>query len=138
MTEINFIVFGPPTAQKRTKFYRAGRFVRATDPSKVDKRDFASVAKLYAPEEPFECQVELTVRFYFSRPKSHYGTGKNSKRLKASAPNFHTKKPDIDNLVKFVLDSLNKIYWRDDSQVYFVTASKHYIEDEPRTEIKIS
>lgn len=37
-----------------------------------------------------------------------------------------TKKPDVDNVVKLVLDSLNGILWRDDSQVVNLTVSKFY------------
>ena len=29
----------------------------------------------------------------------------------------HTKKPDIDNLCKFVMDSLSGLLWQDDNQI---------------------
>lgn len=35
-----------------------------------------------------------------------------------------TKKPDLDNIVKSVLDALNKIAWKDDTQVVSITAAK--------------
>lgn len=38
----------------------------------------------------------------------------------------HTKKPDIDNLVKSVLDGLNGVAWEDDSQIVRLSASKEY------------
>ena len=138
MKEIKFEVMGIPQAQKRAKFFRRGKFVQVTDPSAVDKEDFASVALYYAPEETISSEVELTIRFYFPRPKYHYGTGRRSMIKKPSAPINHSKKPDIDNCIKFVLDSLNKIYWKDDAQVYFVTASKHYTDNDPRTEIRLN
>lgn len=41
---------------------------------------------------------------------------------------FPTKKPDIDNIVKAVLDALNGIAYKDDIQVVRVTATKIYAE----------
>ena len=54
--------------------------------------------------------------FYMPRPKSHYRT---NGELKPNAPNYHTQKPDSDNLAKLVLDRITRIgrIWRDDSQV---------------------
>ena len=37
-----------------------------------------------------------------------------------------TKKPDIDNMQKAVLDALNGLAWDDDSQIVKVTAEKEY------------
>ena len=137
MTEINLTVYGKPEAQKRAKFFRHKNFVQVTDPSAKDKKDFAYAAWEQKPDDLIVSEIEMTVRFYFNRPKGDFGTGRNSAKLKPSAPIHHKMKPDLDNLVKFVKDSLNKVYWKDDSQVYFITASKHYTLDEPRTEISI-
>ncbi|MED4461833.1 RusA family crossover junction endodeoxyribonuclease [Metabacillus fastidiosus] len=41
---------------------------------------------------------------------------------------YHTKKPDTDNLVKGVFDSLNKLVWQDANQVAKITAVKSYSE----------
>ena len=50
-----------------------------------------------------------------------------------------TKKPDIDNLIKFVMDSLSghNGFFLDDNQVYTIYAEKLY-SDNPRTEILIA
>lgn len=47
------------------------------------------------------------------------------------------KKPDIDNVLKVVLDSLNGIAYKDDSQVVTVTGQKVYGED-PKLIIKMN
>jgi Holliday junction resolvase RusA-like endonuclease len=39
---------------------------------------------------------------------------------------WHTKKPDIDNLAKAVMDALNGIVWKDDSQICELSAVKIY------------
>ena len=66
----------------------------------------------------FEGALVVDCVFYMARPKSHFGTGRNAEKLKSSAPKHCTKKPDLDNLVKAVFDSLtdHKV-WKDDSYV---------------------
>ncbi len=45
---------------------------------------------------------------------------------------------DIDNLAKLVLDSLNKVAWRDDTQIIDLLLYKRYDRENPRTEITIT
>lgn len=40
----------------------------------------------------------------------------------------HTKKPDIDNIGKLILDSINGIVYKDDSQVRRLTVNKRFAE----------
>ena len=47
------------------------------------------------------------------------------------------KKPDIDNLIKSVLDPMNSIFFADDKQVVILRASKFY-SDTPKTEVFIT
>ena len=47
-----------------------------------------------------------------------------------------TRKPDLDNIAKSILDSLNGIAWNDDSQITNIWISKHYAE-EPRVEVTL-
>ncbi len=46
------------------------------------------------------------------------------------------KKPDIDNVVKAVLDALNGVAYRDDTQVIELHVRKSYSE-KPRVEVCI-
>jgi len=61
--------------------------------------------------------VRLEAVFVFTRPKSHYRTGKNAQLLRDDAPKEHTQKPDCTKLVRAVEDALNEIVWHDDSQI---------------------
>ena len=134
---IEITVLGDPKAQKRHRHARMGNFIKVYDPSKADKGDFLSIVQRHAPEKPFDCPLRVDVSFYFSRPKNHYGTGKNAGVLKATAPEWYTSKPDRDNLDKKILDSMCKIFWRDDSIICAGELTKKYSEN-PRTEIKIT
>ena len=46
------------------------------------------------------------------------------------------KKPDIDNVIKSILDALNGVAYHDDTQVVAVFAEKYY-SDTPRVEVEI-
>ena len=48
-----------------------------------------------------------------------------------------TGKPDLDNCCKLLMDALNGIAWRDDSQVVRLTARKRYAPV-PRTVVNIA
>jgi len=133
---IRLTVLGEPTAQKRHRHVSKGGFTRSYDPSAADKGDFLSIVQNNAPEKPFDCPLRVDVTFFFSRPKSHFKSGKNSHILKDNAPVWHTSRPDRDNLDKLVMDSMSKVFWRDDSLVCAGEIQKLY-SDNPRTEITI-
>jgi crossover junction endodeoxyribonuclease RusA len=73
--------------------------------------------------------------FYFPRPASHYGTGKNAGKLKANAPRYHTagnNRGDFDNLAKLLADALKGFAWHDDGQVALAHQGKLYVhQDQP-------
>jgi Holliday junction resolvase RusA-like endonuclease len=50
---------------------------------------------------------------------------------------WHTQKPDIDNIEKLILDSLNKLAWADDGQVCIVEKAKRF-GSPARIEVTIS
>lgn len=72
--------------------------------------------------------VQLRVEFVFPRPKNHFGSGKNAGTLKASAPEYVAKAPDVDKLVRAIGDSLTGVVLRDDAQIAHVNAWKRYGE----------
>lgn len=68
--------------------------------------------------------VEVKCWFWFPRPKTQYGTGKNVGTLKNSAPRFYAQAPDIDKLSRAVLDGITGIVVRNDAQVVGLNATK--------------
>ena len=136
MKDIFFIVYGNPKPQKRHRSARTGSSIRQYDPSAHDKSNFLLACINNRPKQLIEGAIEIQATFNFQRPKSHFKSGKYSSQLKENAPYHHTSKPDGDNLVKFVMDSLNGIFWKDDSQIAKISIVKIYSEL-PRTEISI-
>lgn len=71
---------------------------------------------------------------YYKIPKSY-----TKKRVEAirRGEEYPTKKPDLDNIAKIVLDSLNKIAYDDDAQIVELTVLKRYTEDVERVELEL-
>ena len=78
--------------------------------------------------DPYREAISAVVTFYFHRPGIHYGTGKNAEKVKASAPRFPVKPPDLDKLVRAVFDSCTSVVWVDDSQVVATTIRKQFVD----------
>lgn len=133
---ISFSVPGNPKALKRHRTVRAGKFNREYDPSIDDKADFLAIAMQHKPIVPLDRPLFVKFEFYFKRPNAHYGTGSKANILKPNAPTWHTSTPDADNLIKFVCDALNTIFWKDDRCICAMSVKKTYSLI-PRIDIKI-
>lgn len=127
-----------PKARPRARLIRGRKpFVSIYDSQKAETAGVQKQLKLIFKSEPFLTPLSLSVDFYIQRPRSHYGTGRNVGKLKPSAPKCNIKKPDIDNYIKFIMDAMNGIVYKDDSQVVCVKAWKLYAEEEEKTVISI-
>lgn len=80
--------------------------------------------------------VKVEIRVFHSIPKS---VSKKKRLALQSSNEPRMKKPDIDNIVKVVLDALNGIAYADDTQVVGINAMKLalYSDTVPRLEIEI-
>lgn len=134
MKEKQITILGNPIAKKRPRFVRRGKFVGTYNCQDTEEGKFKwDLLAQVGDMEPVEGAVSLTCRFFMPIPASM----SNKKRaLYVGGVYDHIKKPDLDNLVKFVKDCCNGILWRDDSQVVSLTASKAY-HSTPATEIRI-
>ena len=109
----------------RPRFARTSKGVRTFSDSKTEAAEnwvrSCAIDQVGQPvlEGPLALDVAITVAI----PESW------SKRKKADAAAGvlrPTGKPDLDNTVKLLADALNKIVWRDDSQITMMRLSKHY------------
>jgi Holliday junction resolvase RusA-like endonuclease len=68
--------------------------------------------------------VALEFVFYRSRPASHYGTGRNARVLKPSAPAWPIGKPDALKMARGAEDALTGVAFADDAQVVHGSQTK--------------
>jgi Holliday junction resolvase RusA-like endonuclease len=81
--------------------------------------------------------VFLELAFYFPRPDTHYGTGRNAGILKRSAPLYPaTSGYDTDKLSRAVKDALTGIVFTNDRRVVRLRADRYF--GAPRCEITVS
>lgn len=78
--------------------------------------------------------VKARIEVYYKIPKSY-----TKKRVQAIRDGLEKplKKPDIDNCIKVILDSLNGIAYKDDSQIVEVIAVKKWTEEQERVEFEL-
>ena len=69
----------------------------------------------------------LRARIYFGLPIPKSET-KGNKLQMIQRKVFPTKKPDLDNLAKAVLDALNGVAYKDDCQIVTMLSRKNYAE----------
>lgn len=123
--KLTICIDGKPEPKARPRVCNGRTF----DPKEKQKRAFRKrLAVATHGVEPLHGALMIQIDFHMPRPKKHYRTGKYSHLLKDTAPDRHTQKPDVDNLVKFLLDCGNGIVWDDDSQICAMYACKHWGE----------
>lgn len=81
----------------------------------------------YRKISPLENRIKVTIKAYFSIPKN---TNKIQKEEMLKGIISPTKKPDIDNIAKIVLDALNKLAFKDDNQITKLDLEKIYSQEE--------
>lgn len=81
-------------------------------------------------QEPLQGPVSVSVTFYM-------GIGSSIANGKALEGTLHSRKPDLDNLEKFLFDALNGICYRDDAQIAQTLGIRKIYSVAPRIEIDI-
>jgi Holliday junction resolvase RusA-like endonuclease len=78
-------------------------------------------------------KIAASIMAYYPIPKNTSKIKKNYMLLGIERP---TKKPDVDNIAKIILDSLNDLAYGDDKQVVSCCISKWYSEN-PRVTVEL-
>jgi Holliday junction resolvase RusA-like endonuclease len=136
-TGVVFLVYGrpQPAGSKRAfpvrrKNGSIGVAVTEDNPRSHDwKGDVATAAADAMVGGPLlDGPLALAILFTLTRPKGHYGTGRNVGVVKPNAPEYPTTKPDATKLLRAVEDALSGIVWRDDAQVVAQEVTKVYCD----------
>jgi len=140
MSSLEFTVIGTPKPQQRPRAVNRGGFSKVYSPmTEWKERVIKAASELREQGHYFDSPLKVLINYHFSRPKSHYGTGKNKDKLKDSAPKHHIKRPDLDNLNKAVLDAIGDAgLWKDDSIISILSSHKGYTSGPERATIWIN
>jgi len=123
---VSFSVPGQPQAKQRARKGGQGHWY---NPQVDEMKRFSNqIRDQFAFEMiPAGIPVKCIIRAFFEIPKSKKITGEETPAL---------NKKDIDNIEKFITDSMNGIVYYDDNQIYSMSAEKFYSKN-PRTEVTI-
>lgn len=109
----SFFVKGRPVPQGSMKFIRPGVMIHSRSQDlALWRADIARNAELFG-FKPIANAVKVELDFIMLKPKS-------AKRA------FPAVKPDLDKLIRAVLDGLTGVAYEDDSQVILIQATKTY------------
>lgn len=127
-----------PMAQSRPRFARRGRCVVAYEKKEM-KAWRVECSRLikenFGTGELIEGPLKIDATFYIHPPKYISSKKKLKEKLEAEEI-FCSKKPDIDNYLKALLDSMTGIVFKDDGQVVECKTRKLY-SLKPRIEFSI-
>jgi crossover junction endodeoxyribonuclease RusA len=125
-----FVVYGEAIPKGSTRAFVVNGRAVTTNANKRTK-DWQTLVSMAAqerrPDKPIEGAVDILINFYLPRPKS-------VSEKKRPLP---IVRPDLDKLIRCVLDSLTGIYFKDDAQVCEIKAIKRY-DETPRVEIFVA
>jgi Holliday junction resolvase RusA-like endonuclease len=122
----HLFVHGVPKAQPRPRMAASGHVY---NPDSADAwKEIVRTAFVPFHKPPITNPVRLRVSFFLPRPKAMKG--------ETAVP--HTKKPDVDNLLKAVMDSMTVAgVWKDDALVYATEAGKWYAAGKTGAQIMV-
>lgn len=122
-----FEITGEPMGKQRPKFSRAGNFVRTYTPKEtVNYEQWVKMCYKQAGGQHLGTgPIGIKVNVFYKIPKSFSKKKRQQALDRQIAP---TVKPDCDNVLKIICDSLNGIAYADDKQIVFAIITKYYAE----------
>ena len=139
---IEFTIPGEPRGKSRPRVVRLknGASTSYTPDKTVAYEDLARQRfrqQWPSAELPFPDKTPVCVMITacFSIPKS---ASKKARAAMTEGLISPTKKPDVDNVIKIVLDALNGFAWHDDAQVVLLQVTKEYTEHEPFVRVQVT
>ena len=115
---ITFIIPGKPQPKQRPRVTMKGTY---TPQATVDyERLVGWQCRSAYKGKPLPTALKMTVRVFVKLPK----------RTVKEKGDWHTQRPDLDNIVKSIKDGLNKIAYEDDSQIVHLVAMKQWASED--------
>ena len=132
-TMLRFAVYGHPQGKGSKRAVR-GRVIDSNPNARPWALQVSAAAHdAYGDEPLIRGPVEVSMEFFFSRPKGHYGRRGG---LLPSAPAEMTVPPDLDKLCRAAADALTGVVIKDDGQIAHLHLAKRYGEPE-RLEVRL-
>jgi len=127
MTQVRWMTVGIPAPQGSKRHVGNGIMIEQSTSLPAWRNQLIYDIKKAARGVKFEGGINVTLDFRFPRLKSHYRTGKYSHILRDDAPLYKITKPDIDKIIRAVMDSMTLSgVIKDDANCYLIMSRKMY------------
>ena len=130
---IEFEILGKPLGKARPRVTKKGFTYTPQKTVNYENLIRYTFQSEFPNHKPFEGYIEAEIKAIFDVPKS-YSKKKTIELLNGNCNYDHI--PDVDNVAKIVLDSLNGIAYKDDSQVTVLKVIKEY-GDQAKITVKL-
>ncbi len=118
---MKFIIEGIPPKKDRPRFTRAGHTYSTPATKEGEQRVKYFFLSAFGKIKPVETACKVYITAYYTTPTSW-----SRKRREESIGHYKITKPDVDNVIKAVLDGLNGLAYKDDNLVAIVECCKKY------------
>jgi Holliday junction resolvase RusA-like endonuclease len=131
--KISFTVWGKVVGKGRPHFVRKTGVALTPQRTRSYESVIRDAAFREMAWEPWDAPVVAIIRAYYEIPKSWSKAKKELAQHQLVAPS----KPDVDNIVKIVLDACNRTVYLDDTQVVLCISQKLW-GDTARLEVEFA
>lgn len=123
-----------PVSQGSMVFYGKGRVAHGRPEHARALRSWRSALEAAARDAlagrpEMEGPVAVAATFWLLRPAAHYRGRRRTHPVRSDAPAYSSTKPDLDKLLRALIDGIAPAIMRDDSQVARATCAKRYADD---------
>jgi Holliday junction resolvase RusA-like endonuclease len=125
MREVEIEILGEPVAFARAGRHGSVTFTPAKQLRHMNAVKFEAIRAMNS-DPPLDGALCVLFQFSYKIPRS-----------RKSLSRFKVTRPDLDNLVKLVKDSLTGIVYHDDAQVASIYAEKIFRDENVRTFINV-
>lgn len=124
---IKLKIAGTPSTKQRPRFNSQTRTTYTPPSNIITENDVRGVwREAGEPRIDDDVAIHVYIRAEVLRPTNHFNTKGNLNKKGLQHPIPRNKKPDVDNLAKAVLDSLNSRAYKDDVQIACLVVERQW------------
>jgi len=113
---MKYILHGDPEALQRPRFFKG----HVVDVQRQQKYlDGIQIKKQHGLNPLFEGPLFADITFFMPIPRSY-----SERRRDLTRDKYHPQRPDLDNMIKYILDVCNGVLYKDDSLIAQIFAKK--------------
>ena len=130
--EIRFNIDGSPVGKSRPRFTKGGRAYTPNKTRNYEEQVAIAADKAMKGVKYNDAPVTAFMIAYMEIPKSY----SDARRQRCMKGEHMPTRPDVDNIIKAVLDGCNGIIYKDDRFVYDVRCIRRYDDGKgPRLDV---